>query len=338
MAPGRKRLRQLQFGKETSAGTATTATSLWRGMVNGLDDQQVVEEIEEMIGILDGADRTAVTKLMAGLEFLEAPLTFEQFNIPLVAGFGGLTTGASDGSGSDKVYTATVPTTAAPTVAPYTLYVGDDSEVERMEYAFPTKLSISGVAGETAKVSSTWLGRQITTSAFASGLTLPTVEEALTAKGRVYSDAIGGTFGSTQVASQILAFKLDFEFMWIPKFTMDGNLYFTLPVYTGHKISGSLTFEHDTAVKRSGGAKSYWAAQTARKLRIDLVGSSVTTAGSTYSTKHVIFDLPLKYTKAGVLGDQDGNDIVVMDFRSRYNATATTAGAVIVVNELTTNF
>ena len=122
--------------------------------------------------------------------------------------------------------------------------------------------------------------------------------------------------------------------MWVQKWAIDGNRYFSHLVYAGHKITGKLTFEHDTAVKRSGGAKADFEARTAKKLRIDLIGTALTTA-ATYSTKHCFFDMPIKYTKVGTLDDMDGNDIVDMEFRSRYNATAADQGKIVVVNQVT---
>ena len=77
--------------------------------------------------------------------------------------------------------------------------------------------------------------------------------------------------------------------------------------------------------------------ETARLLRIDLIGSALTTS-DTYSTKKAIFDLPIKYTKVGVIGDKDGNDIVDMEFTSRFNITTSSSGKIITVNQLTTNF
>lgn len=334
MAGYAKRLQKIQLGKETTAGTAVAATTIWRGMGSMLEDQRVVEEIEELVGILDGADRTAVTQLMGGIEFAETPLNFEQLQYLFAAGFGGPTTGASDGSGSGKVYTTTIPTTAAPTGVVYTLQGGDAFEAERMEYSAVKKISISGEGGQTAKVSAIWLGRQVTTNAFTGSLAIPSVEDALVSKGKVYLDAISGTYGTTQVSGAILKYKIDYEPLWIPKFTMDGSLYFTYLVYGGHKITGEITFEHDTAVSGTGGEKANMRSQTARKLRLDLIGNALTTNGTTYSTKHAIFDLPVKWNKIGVIEDFNGNDIVTMGFRSRYNATSAEAGKIIVVNEL----
>lgn len=333
MAPGRKRLQKLQLGIESTAGTAVAATTIWRGMGNMLEDQRVIEEIEEMVGVIEGYDRTAIPQYLGGLELAETPLTFEQFQYILAGAFGATTGGAADGSGSGKVYTTTLPTTAAPTLKSYTWQGGDDFEAERMEYGVVTKWSVKGTGGETSKVTATIMGRQVTTNAFTGSLAVPTVEDVLTSKGKVWLDAISGTFGTTQVANQILAYEINCEALWIPKFTMDGQLYFSLPVFAGYKMTGKLTFEHDTAVSGTGGAKADWRNQTAKKLRVNLIGGALTTAGTTYSTKVINFDLPIKWTKANVIEDKDGNDIVDMEFRSRYNSTAGTAGSIVVVNE-----
>ena len=152
--------------------------------------------------------------------------------------------------------------------------------------------------------------------------------------GQVYIDAIGGTYGTTQVSAQILAFEITHEILWGPKWAIDGNKYFSHLVYAGHKITGKITFEHDTAVRRNAGAKADFEARTARKLRINLLGSALTTP-ATHATKKVTLDMPIKYTKVGTLDDMDGNDIVDMEFRSRYNATAADQGSIVVVNQLT---
>lgn len=311
------------------------ATEIWRGMGEMLDDQRVLEEVEELVGVMDGYDRTVITQYLGGLELAETPLTFEQLPFILAMAYGGSHVGVADGAGTGFVYTTTIPTTAAPTAKSWTVETGDDAEQEEMEYAQCTEFTLSGVAGETAKMSATLMGRQVTQSTITPSLAVPTAEDCIASKGKVYIDAIGGSFGGTQVASQILAFELTCEAMWVPKMTLDGNLYFTLTVFAGQKISGKLTFEHDTAVLRASGAKLDFMNQTAKKLRLDLIGSALTTP-ATYSTKKVLIDLPIKYTKAGVISDKDGNDIVDMEFRSRYNGTAGTAGSIIVVNQRTT--
>lgn len=339
MAPGRKRFTKLQMGKESPAGTAVAATSIWRGVGNQMSDDQVVEQIDELVGIAGGTDRSAVTALLAGIELAETPMTYEQLQYLLALAFGGPTAGIQDGSGSDYVYTTNVPETAGPTAAPYTWEAGDDREAAEMEYAVCTEFTLKGQAGQTAKMAGKLIGRQVTQSAFTGALSAPSVEDSLVSKGKVYLDAVTGSYGGTQVATQIIAYELKVASKWSMLYSMDGQLYYTLPVWTGYEITGKLTFVHDSAVLRSGtgtaaGAKVHFAGQTPRLLRIDLIGGAVATPGTTYSTKKVVLDLPIKYTKAGVLGEKDGISIVDMEFRSRYNLTKTDAGQFVIVNEL----
>jgi hypothetical protein len=336
MAAGIKRLQRIQFGKESVAGTAVVATTRWRGAGNMLDDQRKVEEIEEMIGIIDGADRDAVVQLLGMIQLNEVPMTPEQFQYLLVMGIGGSTTGSADGGGSGKVYTTNLPTTAVPTAVPYSIEGGDNFEVEGLEYCVCTKVGISFAMGQTARMSGTLMGRQVQrlSGGFAAGATIPAVSELPAQQGKVYLDAIGGSYGGTQVSNTIIGGKIDYEFMWQPVFTMDGNLYYSYPSYVGHKVSGELTFLHDTAGAGNTGAKADFRARTPKLLRIDLIGDALTT-GATYTTKKVIIDLPIKYLNPGPLADNNGNDIVVMKFHSRYNTTAGNQGKFIVVNQIT---
>lgn len=337
MATGIKRLQRLQFGKESSAGTAVVATTRWRGMGAMLDDQRKIEEIEELIGIIDGADRTAVVQLIGMLNLDSTPATPEQFQYLSVLGFGGGVAGVQDGTGSDYIYTTNIPTTAKPTAVPYTIEGGDDFEVERMEYSVATKISVTWALGQTVKVTGALMGRQVARfgTSFTS-VSIPACSELPTQQGKVYLDAIGGTYGGTQLSNTIIAGKIDYEIMWQPTFTIDGNLYFSYPSYTGHKVSGELSFLHDTASDGSTGAMKQFRDQTPKLLRIDCIGDAVQTPGTTYSNKRIIFDLPIKYLNPGPLADNNGNDIYVMKFRSRYNTTAGNQGKIVVVNELTT--
>jgi hypothetical protein len=334
---GIKRLRRLQLGKESTPGTAVAATTRWRGEVTGLDDQRKVEMIEEMVGLINGADRTRVVELMAAYEGAETPLTFEQFGYILAMSLGGPTSGSADGAGSDYIYTTNLPTTAQPTATPYTLQGGDDYEVERAEYVLCTKWGVTTQRGATAKLSSsTFFGRQVAYLGTGfSAASIPSVlEEAISNKGKVYLDAVSGSYRTTQVSSSIVACEISCESMWQPVFTMDGQLYYTTAIFAGYKLSGKLTYLHDAASNGNTGAKKTFRDQTPKLLSIDLEGGTVTSAGTTYNTKHVIFNLPIKFTKVSVLEDSDGVDIVSFDWESRYNATKGDAGQIIVVNEL----
>lgn len=334
MAPGRKRLQRIQWGLETVPYTANAATTRWRGKGSMPEDTRTIEEVDEDIGIIGGTDRTNVTLYGGALSLAEIPASFEQIQDLFSMGLAGTRTGVADGVGTGKVYTTTIPTTAGITATPFSIEGGDDFEVDRLEGCVATKISFSGTAGESLKTSATISSRFNEKSSFTAALTIPTIEDIMVSLGKVYNDAIGGTIGTTQIANQILGIKLDIEPVWAWKPTMDGSLKPSFAWFVGYNITGELTYEHDTAVSGTSGAKQWFREQTARLLQLKFEGSNLTTAG-TYSKKSLIFNLPIKYTKAGAITDKNGNDTVVMGFRSRYNVTAGTAGSIVVVNQLT---
>jgi len=299
-----------------------------------LDDQRKVEEIEEMIGIIDGADRTSVVQLLGMLALADTPLTSDQLQYLFAMGMGGPTSGAADGVGTDKIYVTNIPTTAKPTTTPYTIQGGDDFEVEQMEYTVCTKISLKGAMGQTAKMGGTLMGRQV--ARLAGGFTaaaIPSVGEFPNQMGKLYMDVIGGAYGATQVSSTLIAWNVDFEILWRPTFTMDGSLAFSYPSYTGHKITGGLTYLHDTPSGGASGALLDFRNQTPKLMRIDLSGDAVATPGTLYSTDKVLIDLPIKLLNPGPVGNDSGNNMYAFKFRSRYNATAGNAGKITVVTE-----
>jgi hypothetical protein len=338
MGIGIKRLDRLQFGKEVTPGTAVVATTRWRGAGNMLDDQRKIEEIDEFIGILGGgADRDAVVQLLGMVDLADVPATTEQFQYLLAMGLGGPTTGAADGAGTDKIYTTNIPTTTVPTLVPYSVEGGDNSEVEVMEYTVCKKITLKGAMGQTARMSGSLMGRQVTRlGASFTAATIPAVSELPVQKGKVYLDAVGGVYGATQLTGVIVGFEVNVEISINPIFTMDGNLYYAQPLYVDHKITGSLTFLHDTAAQGASGAKLDFRNRTVKKLRLDLIGDAPASGGTTYQNKRIICDLPCKYLNPGPLADQSGNNVLNFKFHSRYNTTVGDAGKFVVVNELAT--
>ena len=62
---GIKALRKLQFGRETTAGTITTPTFIWRGM-GTIADTREVKFPQEDIGYLGGTTRSYTPQLSRG--------------------------------------------------------------------------------------------------------------------------------------------------------------------------------------------------------------------------------------------------------------------------------
>jgi hypothetical protein len=328
--PGIKALRKLQFGRETVPGTAVPATTIWRG-VGVIEDQRETKFVEEDVGYLSGVDRAYQPKLYGALSLDAIEATFEQFPHLLEMGIETVTP-VLDGTGSDYIYTYDGPTTAINTLKHYTIEGGDNQEAEEMEYCFAEKIKLEGKAGEALKMSADIRGRQVIVSSFTGALALPTVEEILTSKGKLYIEAIGGTWGATLKSNTLLEFGLEIGTGLVPVWTMDGALYFSFVKSTPPEVVASLTFEHDAI---SAAEKVKWRAGTPGLIQVKFEGSTVTTPGTTYSKKTLIVNLAGRWEKFDSLADTDGNDTIKGTFRSRYNSTAAKYFQIIVVNELT---
>jgi len=326
---GIKALRKIQLGAETTAGTAVAATTIWRG-VGTMEDKREVVFPDEDVGYLSGVDRTYIPKLLAVLSMDETPATFEQFGYILEAGVKKVTP-SQDGTGSDYIYTYTFPTTAVSTIRTYTIEGGDNQQEEESPYFFVDSFKLSGQAGEAWKMSANWQGQQVTASSFTGSLSLPSVEEILFSKSSLYIDAAGGTIGTTQKSSTFLSASLDVDTGIQPVFTGDGSLYFTFTKNTPPEVTLDITFEHDGTATAE---KTNWRNETARQIRILSQGSSVSTAGTTYSVKTMNIDLAGKWETFEKLGERNGNDVVTGKFRARYNSTAALFAEILLVNDL----
>lgn len=326
---GIKALRKIQLGRETTAGNAVVATTIYRGK-GTLEDQQEIAFAEEDIGYLSGVDRTYSPKDGAALSMESVEATFEQLPHILEAGIK-TATPAQDGAGSGYIYSYEFPTTAANTIKTYTIEGGDNQAVEEIEYAYVSSFTLVGEAGAAWMMTAEWIGRQVLTSAFTGSLSLPAVEEILFQKTKLYIDNVSGAFGGTLKSNTLLGATLNVTTGLIPKFTADGELYFSFVQTTSPEVTLDITFEHDgTAVAEKANRK----AETPRLIRLLAEGSTFTTAGTTYSKKTMIIDLAGKWETFEKIGEQDGNDIVSGVFRSRRNATIDDFGSITMVIDL----
>lgn len=330
MAYGVKALRKIQIGKESTAGVATAATTYLRGEGVISDDRTQVFPVED-VGILGGTDRSYVAGLAANMALQSGPATFEQLPYILNMGVVG-SSSTQDGAGTDYIYSYPFGTTAQKTPYFYTVEAGNNAEEERMEYCHVPDFVLEGKKDEAIMRSATIRGRQATVSSFTGALSIPTVEEMLFNKGKVYIDAVGGTIGTTQAVASLIGWKatINTGFKAVPSF--DGSLYFTFVKQTRPEITMEFTWEHETVV--SVAEKVLWRAQTARQIRLLVAGSTLGSTGTLYSTKNFIFDMAGKWSKFGPLTEDAGDDTVVGTFHVGYNSTAALYASMKVVNEL----
>lgn len=325
-------LRKIQIGKETTAGTAVAADIVWRGGKGTIEDMTEPVLVDEQIGYLSGTDNQYIPFVEGKLTMEANPATFEQLPHIFEAGIR-TDTPAKDGVGSGYIYEYIFPTTSKNTIATYTIEGGDDQQEEEMAYCFVTAFNLSGKSKEAVMLSADWMGRQVAPSSFTS-VALTNCETILFQKAKLYIDAVGGTIGTTQVSSTMLGFDLKVTTGIHPKYTADGQLYYTFHDFTAPEITLDLTWEHNTTAVTE---KANWRAGTARQIRLVIEGTALGTPGTSFTYKTLQLDMAGKWSKFSKIGDNgDGNDIVTATFRPRYNSTAALFANFKVVNELTT--
>lgn len=345
-APGRKSLRSIRLKAENTPGTPVAPRFIWVGNGETIEDQREVTQREVQVGIYDGIDDTYIPKLMAGIELAETEATFEQLpDIFQMCGLGtsggGNRAGSAQGaSGSTAVFTLPVPTNISPITYSYTIEAGDSAGAgtegwaQVMEYALVDELTLSFAGGEAMKVSATLAGRQGTATnrlgTFSNAGTIPTTEVILSSGSFWLSPSGSGWGTGPMTAGNILAGEISFKPTWARKFPVDsGQTYFHTAVFTGIEISGEMTLEAQV----SGTLGAFGSAGQIEKMRNQLTqlltatwrGGAIT-EGTTYLNKELTLQFPIRWESFGPLDDQDGNDIIVGKFFSKYNLSSTAAG------------
>lgn len=376
--PGIKSLQKIQIAKESTLGTASTSDMQILRVPGGtLSDERQVTMVDEMVGIVNGTDRSYIAAAQGSISVDSSPLTPEQFPILLAAslGFDGYTGRTSTTAGElDGVsayrYTCTLPTTTIlqnSTVAAtgrnvaYTFVAGDSFEVEQMTYGKCTNVSVSGSSGGPLSMQGSFIGRNVSYY----GATFPTDVASISAvEDLIFSRAIlslaepAGSPTFTTVDSTFLGFDVGIDCTWVPKYTGQGDNATTptweFALFTNYAVNGSFTLEHNSWTSgTANGLKQKWRDQETLIMRIDCWGRSVNTLDTTGSTltptspfspsanstyQGVRFEFPIKIQQISPLSDNDGNNIVSVAWSARYNSTYGSTGYILVENDISELF
>jgi hypothetical protein len=334
MAGGIKGLWRHQIGVEGTLGTEVNSTTYWRGPMSKIKDNSKPVYAEEDVAIIGGVGRSYTPYEIAEVAFEETEVTFEQLPYLCNMAIRGVA-GVQDGAGTDYIYTYLFPVSTVYTPYTYTCEIGDNQQAELVTGVFVKELTISGASQEAWKMKATgtgWISSAPTTT-FTSALSIPTVEEVLFQKSRIYIDAIGGTMGSTQRTNTLLDFELTIKEIYTEYATADnaGKNYTVILMNAMPEITLKFTLMHDSI---SVAERVIRRTRAGRQIRIEGVGNTVATPGSVYSTKRVQLNLVGTYDDPEEMDAETGSDIVKFSFRNHYHLTSASRGSIVVVNEL----
>lgn len=315
----------VQMGRESTAGTAVAATTIWRGPFGAPEDTRIRKIKEEDVGTLVAAELAYDTRLGATLAMPSTELTFEQVTHLLEAG---IMTATPSGAGPyTRAYS--LPLSTARTIKTYTLEAGNVlAPADNMEipYSFVSEMELSGKVDEAWMMAATWLGQQWSASTLTSALSVPAVEPALFGKTRFYVNDSGGTIGTTQISAMLLeaTIKIETGIQFVPM--GNGGLYPVAHKYV--KPAGTFTLayelEETTGVSFVAAERAKWQAGSGRLIRLDVPGSS--------ASRNFRMDFYAIYDKFGAYENSDGNVSVKVEGHFGYSSTDSIFFTATVIN------
>lgn len=331
---GAERLRKIQMGVESTAGTAVASTYIWRGK-GMLFDEDDIQAIDENIGHHLPSDRSGKVALAAMCRFDPIAMTPEGLPHILSSALENIVTGTADGSASSG-YTyeyAWTDVRTANAIKYRTLEMVTAQQTKEMEYSYVEEFTLSGDANGFHTMEAVWRGRQATNVTKTALTTITDVNNLAFGANTLYIDDGGGTIGSTDVSSSVLSYKLNVKTGWVPVYTFD-DLYFTTVEYVGASATLDLTYRYNgTGVAEETARKN----ETVRLMRMDITGEAYGTAGSGTlfsGVKGVRIDIAGKYLAPVSIEEKDGYDIVRSTLTMGHNTTDDVMLAITVANEL----
>jgi len=331
----------VQIGTQASlAGGEVAATSVLR-MKGWIDESDTETEYPpEAIGIISGQGRHAIKKKSATLALEETPVTFEQLPI-FLDGALEAETATQDGAGTDYIWLYTLPystATSPGTNSFYTVEVGDEQQARIMTGCFTESLTITG-AGEAGWMYTPVLrGRPGGNTTFTGAVSIPTVEDVIFSRTKLYIDDVGTGFGSTLVSEPFLEFELTWENIRRAIWAGAGldQPYYSHVHYTGaDQLSLTFTLSHESVAAAEIAVRDDTdLIGKPRAIRLVAEGETVATPGTTYSKKTIIIDLAGTFNEAGEFSEDDGLVQYNFNFMNHYDATLGERGSITVVNEL----
>lgn len=314
----------------TTANVASVTTSPTLSFRPGMGDLNIIHPEEER-GVLAAYHRSYVaSKLAEGT--LEGDATFEEITIPLCLAIldADGTSMTTAGPGYSWSFEPAWSTSNDPGI--WTIEFGDDVQAFEMGYVFGTNLNISGSTEEEWSVSCDVVGQAIDTCTF-TGSAVTTgydVETILMQETMLYmtTDSTGIDTTTDQVEGAFLDFDFTLPDHYKPRFTADGELYFSgiKECKIAPELELTLVVDADTKDQIT----DYYQNQTQQIIRIQADGSEITTG----TNKFARIEMCGIITDVSELADDDCDTVITLTFVGEYNATYGSVFSIELQNEL----
>jgi hypothetical protein len=318
---GSRYFSKVQYGKESTRGTAVASTKILLGRVPNVNSDRAPVFPREDVGINAPAVRSVIHQYLYMNTLSTEHGYFQQ--LPMLFGCGlkgGVTATETTGSQADYLWTFTPSLTAANSPDALTIELGDDTQAFESEYCMFERIRISGEVAQGMEASpvgveADFFGRQLSPTTFTGALSLPTAEPINAKLSRFYLDTAWSGVGTTEKTNILRGFDVEIVTGVHPKFAGSANKYFNAHGEGLIEVTASFTFEGNSDADAIFDAQQ---ANTLQIVRLKVDGAQIGT-GVNHS---LTIDIGGRWESVSPLGGEDrNNNLHTATLRGHYDAT-----------------
>ena len=320
---GNRFFSKVQYGKETTRGTAVAATKLMLGKVPAVGSDRKPVFPSEDVGINTPAVRSVIHQYLYQNTLSTEHGYFQQMPVLFGCGLkGGVTPTEITPSQLDYLWTQTPSLVSGVDNAQnaMTIELGDDTQAFEAEYAMIERIRISGnvAQGQDASpvsVEADFFARQLTPTTFTGAIALPAAEPMNAKLAQFYLDTTWAGVGGTEKTNILRAFDIEILTGLHPKFSGSGNKYFNEHGQGMISVTANFTLEGTTAADAIFDAQQ---AKTFQVIRLKITGSQLGT-GTNHSLS---IDIGGEWESVSPLSSEDrGDNLHSAVLVGRYDST-----------------
>lgn len=325
---------KVQFGKESTRGTAVAADTLMLGRIPAVGSDRMPVFPREDVGINAAAVRSVIHQYLYSNTLTTEHGYFQQLPVLFGCGLkGGVTATETNGGQGDYAWAFTPSLTAANSPDSLTIELGDDVQAFETEHAMFERIRISGTVaqGQDASpvtVEADFFGRQLTPTSFTGAIALPTAEPINAKLARFYLDTSWSGVGGTEKTNILRGFDIEILTGVHPKFSGSANKYFNTYGEGLLEVTANFTFEGNSD---ADAIFDLHQANTLSIARLKIEGAAIG-SGANHSLS---IDIGGKWESVSPLASEDRNDnLHTAVLRGHYDATGAKLMQVNVVTDV----
>ena len=333
---GNRNFSKVQYGKETTRGTAVPSTKILLGQVPAVGTDRKPYFPAENVGINAPAVRGVIHQYLYENTLSVADGYFQL--MPVLFGCslkGGVTPTETTPAQGDYAWnqTPSLAFDADNAVNSMTIELGDNTQAYEAEYCMFKEIRISGTVSQgpepsPVSIEAPFFGRQLTPTTFTGALSLPSVEPMNAKLSRFYLDTTWAGVGSTEKTNILRGFDINIIGGCNYKFAGSGEKYFNSHQQGLIAVTATFTLEGNSDADAIFDAQQ---AGTFQVIRLKINGSQIGT-GVNHSLS---IDIGGMWDDVSPLGGEDRtNNLHTASITGFYDGTGAKMLAVNTVTNL----